>query len=958
VNGRPAGTATTIAGRAREREAIAAVLARVTAGEGAVLSLAGPAGIGKSRLLHECDRLATAAGWEVISAHCYPEDTPVPFAPFASLQARGEAGAQLRAAVGVAAETLRDVALAAAEAVEATSRQRPICFLVEDLHWADDGTLALILRLARRVTVLPILLVVTYRSDEIGPALADFLASVVRETGWQELELTALNTEEVATLTQTLLGSAQPPRREFARELHELTDGNPLFVVEILKALTAGGDLDPLRPDWDRHPLSRMEPPRLLQHAVQRQLRMLSESTRTLLTVAAAVGRTFDIALMCRLLSLSEHDAFTQLREASTRRVLTETADGAFQFSHALTRETVYAGLLVRERELLHQQIAGALVEAGDAAAADLARHFAAAGQWEAARLAALEAAEAAHAMGTQRAVRHHLDQAAEAARHLGIDLDGVHLRWRAEAAETLGEFELARADFEAALVAAQTNGEAREEWELTRALGMLWSGRDYARGLPWYEQMARVADTIADPVLRARSLNHVGNWHCNAGDLAEARRLHEAALSIAETCADRAVIAETLDFLAMVEGMDGRFIAAGAWMERAIPLYEAVGDERGLASLLASYATIEGGLPDSYVCAFPPATEATRSAGARALELARHLDWHSGESYVLSCIGGAEAAHGRFDPARERAVRALQLAREIEHDQWATAALLALGFVDQAQQLPDRGRARYLEAVELAQRVGSRYWIDIAQGALAYSALDRGDADDAARWLATLEGGGGARTGVPGRLLALGNAELLLLCGEHAQALFAIEQLTATLEDPAIDVPFLMHRQAWGLAGLGRTDEAVADFQNAIAAAEGRNWWVQALAAREALAATLEHASDAGAASAREAARSLRRRLASSIADPLARAAYLGKASEPIASHGPASTVGVAGLSRREVEVLRLIGRGLSNAEIAEQLVIEKRTVETHVAHIFRKTTVASRAQAIRWALAHRIVE
>ena len=953
-----------LAGRDPELRAIDGWVESADGGEGAFLLLAGESGIGKSRLARELIARARSRGFEVVLAHCYPEDAGVPFAPFAALPDgdRGAAAEAIRS-LGAPAGTERDFALALASTIEGVAASMPVCLVVEDLHWSDEGTLAALLRLARRAGRLRLLVACTYRPAEASDSLDTFIAGINREPVAHELELRPLASAAVANLAQSILQAPRAPRREFAAELQALTDGNPLFVVEVLETLLATGAIDITAGDWDRRALAGLEPPRAIRHAVQRRLRGLSEGAIELLSVASVVGRGFSYELVRRLLDLQESTALALIREALAAQLLVERPDGALEFQHALTRDAVYAGLLVREREVLHARLAEMLLASAkdghQPLPGDIARHLFAAGRLDEAQRWSLEAARVARTMGSPRAVLYHLERAAEAGARIGGAPQGFEaLRWRAEAADTVGDFERARMDYEAALALADEAGEDIVAWELVRALGMLWASRDYSRSLPWYEQAMVRADEIGDPVLRVRSVNHLGNWQSNAGDPQEAVRLHRQACSLAETIEDRAPLAETYDFLAMACAMAGSMSDAVEMMERAISLYEELGDDLALASLLASLGTLDGGSPDSWVCPYPAPSERPARAARRALELARALDWRSGEAYALVGLAGADAAHGRMAQAGTEADLALAIARDIEHSQWTVAALLAQSTVAQELRLLEEARERLLEARQLAREVRSRYWEELAALALAALEVEAGEGAKAETLLDEVDSRGGRPQALVGALSKLLRAEVALGKGSPEAAIEALDELRAMTGDRVV-VPRTWRVRALARAASGDRDDAVTLLNDAVDAAAARGWLHEELRCVVTLADILVSAGELeGAEPVAVHARILREQVAASLPDPAERAQYLQRlpraslergAHQEVSSsnHGPR-----LGLTARELDVLRLVVDGLSNAQIADTLVIDRRTVETHIGHLFRKVGVTSRSQLIRRAL------
>jgi tetratricopeptide (TPR) repeat protein len=144
----------------------------------------------------------------------------------------------------------------------------------------------------------------------------------------------------------------------------------------------------------------------------------------------------------------------------------------------------------------------------------------------------------------------------------------------RGQAFETLGDFELARSDYEQASERARADVDRVAQLQSLIDLGFLWEGHDYDRGGAYYQQALELARTIGDPATLAHSLNRVGNWHTNIGPPFEALRNHQEALSMFRRLNDRRGIAETLDLLAVNTYLSGDLSQSTTYCEQAIALF------------------------------------------------------------------------------------------------------------------------------------------------------------------------------------------------------------------------------------------------------------------------------------------------------------------------------------------------------------------------------------------------
>ncbi|HEX9106938.1 MAG TPA: AAA family ATPase, partial [Longimicrobiales bacterium] len=306
-----------LVGRGELLERAQGVLERARAGAGSVLLVSGEAGVGKSRLLRSTLEAARSAGFLVLQGACTETERSDPYAPLADLVrgfATGTSAAVAAHAFAAAAPELlalfpelhalfpeatppsardpeqdrRRLFQALSSTLRELSETQPLLVIFEDVHWSDDATLDLVLHLARGLATQRTVLALTYRSDEVGPRLARLLAELDRTRLTTELELRPLSAEDVVAMLHAIFGHAGVPGEGFVATLHELTEGNPFFVEEVLKALVTAGEL--ARGDdgaWRAPAMDRVRVPRTAVEAVRRRLSGLSSSAREVAAVAA-----------------------------------------------------------------------------------------------------------------------------------------------------------------------------------------------------------------------------------------------------------------------------------------------------------------------------------------------------------------------------------------------------------------------------------------------------------------------------------------------------------------------------------------------------------------------------------------------------------------------------------------------------------------------------------------------
>lgn len=972
-------------GRTAEMHAIRAFLNE----PGGVLLVSGEAGVGKSRLVGEARAIAAAADLRVLEGRCFEADAALPFAAAVALlhalvDAHGPA-AIARLAPPAAADLFRllpelspdrmpegpggvDPETAKRRLLDGFARLlaaiadgQPLLLIVEDIHWPDASSLDLLLHLARRATREPLLLLATYRSDEIHPALEHALATLDRERLAREIHLDGLGAHEVAAMLQAIFGVAEPAPAELLHTIYALTEGNPFFIEEVLTALGAEHRFVSAEGAWSRGGLPHPRIPRSVHDAVRRRLGALSAEARDILVLAAIAGRRFDLDL---LRVLSGHDDGTLIalvKELIAAQLVVEEAGDRFAFRHALTRDAISAGLLDRERRLLHRRIGDALATlhaaAPEARLDDLSAHYFAAGAWAQACDAARRAGMRASALHAPRAAAEHLTRAEEARRALGLPPDPEIHHTRGRAYETLGEFDRARADFEIALDLARSGGDRRGEWQSLLDLSLLWASRDYRQTGKLVGEALAVARAMGDPATVAHSLNRLGNWHDNVEETKEGARLHQEALAIFEAIGDDPGTAETLDLLGM-NGLQGANVAASAAAyERAAALWRTLGDRRGLAAALLGLSLRSPTFHTDTIPAVRPVND-IRAIGQESIAVCREIDWRAGECFALwGFLGMTLGAAGEYDVALPGTRHALQIAREIEHRQWITAARCILGNLYADLGDPGVARRELEAALALARQIESPYWTRSAAGWLAAVLIRAGDPTAAASLLHNELNAETPMDTIAGRLLWCAAAELAHARGEPERALEIVERLVAATPGGASrPIARLEKLRGEALAALGRHEHAEAALTTAReeAAWSGARpllWRIDAALGR----LHLRQGERAAAERAFANARGMVDSLAACVPEEAARETFRAAAHRelPLAAPSPGAPAPdkESPLTKRELQVAALLTAGLTNREIGERLFLSEWTVATHVRHILVKLDLSSRAQIAAWA-------
>ena len=356
---------TAFVGRAAELELLRSHLAATQTGAQRLVLLAGEAGIGKTRLAIELARIARDEGATVLYGRC-EEHAPLAYGAFA--QALREPAATRRVPEDVfeltrgiepsrADERRYQLFESVAVALREMAHERPLVLVLDDLHWADTPTLALLRHLARS-DVGATLIVGSYRETDLTREhpLARALADLQRERLLERIDVGALQPTDVGAMVGAWAGLEAAP--ELARAIHEHTEGNPFFIEELLRHLSETGAL---RQEDGRLvaglSAARLAVPEGVKAIIGQRLERLSEQCNSVLTVASVIGREFDIDSLQRASDLGTEPLLAALDEAVAARVIEEVwGPGRYEFAHALIHETLYEELTTTRRVHLHGQ--------------------------------------------------------------------------------------------------------------------------------------------------------------------------------------------------------------------------------------------------------------------------------------------------------------------------------------------------------------------------------------------------------------------------------------------------------------------------------------------------------------------------------------------------------------------------------------------------------------------------
>jgi DNA-binding CsgD family transcriptional regulator len=956
-------------GRAPELALLRALLPGAPGEGGRVALVSGEAGAGKTRLARELAATLAAEGAVVLSGAC-DAAVRVPYRPFlealdqlvrhgAGDKPEGVSASELArllpdvdalaggAEVPVAGDpdTARHrLHVAVADLIAAAARPSGALLVVEDIHWADVPTLLLLRHLARVAADARVLLLASYRDvgEDAGSELTETLIELRRGEGVTRVRLGGLSAEEIREFAR--VNSGIEPDPELAKVISELSGGNAFLVTELWRELVETGALG----ETDgllslQRPAASLQTPESVRDVVSQRLERLSHSTATALETAAVVGPEFELATVRAASDLPEPDLLDAIDEAEQNGLISEIPSRglAYRFSHELVRLAVIERPTAPRRAAIHLRVAEAL-ESRDP------------GNEQPSRLAALahHFAAAAPVGGSERAVEYSLRAARAAGASLAFDESAEHLR-------TALAFGID--DPQAA---------ARTYLELGYASHRAGKALD---ALAAFDETARLAREFDDPELLARAAiaTEEACWRPGLHDAASVRMLREAAEALG--AGDSELRTRVLGGLARSLFLHGRPVEAGRAAEESIAMARRRGDRRSLARTLAG-AWSRGNSPPSEINAMLlEALQISEELGDADLRT-EVLGWLV-PSYVALCD------HFRARQALAELAQAVRIQNEPFHrhvvEHYVSALALCDGDLAEADAAANRSFkwSRLLTGSDASGGHGIQMFnIRREQGRLTELApvvrllaekTEGAWRPGLAALLAELDMTREARHELSRTVLAELDRERRSHWGA---ALTYLTDATAVLGDASAAerlYPELVKREGTNamvghlVACFGATDRylgmlaavlgewelAERHFEAAVALNQqlgARTWLAHTLAEHGRMLLRRGRARDRDAADA-SFAQALRLARQHGLVRVVARSGGYARAAPEAAADDA--------LSAREIDVLRLVARGMSNREIGRTLFISEHTTASHIRSILRKTGAANRTEAAAYA-------
>jgi tetratricopeptide (TPR) repeat protein len=679
-------------GREQELKDLTQLLERTIAGKGSTIFISGEAGSGKTRLITEFLNVMQKREITILSGWCL-SNAALPYFPFIEafsydLSSR-EGGAivsqqlsirswlseaypteKLEKNKTVAPQVWKDQAFASVtRELLFMSSVKPLILVLEDMHWADSASLALLHYISRAIANEKILVLVTYRSEELGRdaegrrhPLVETVQLMGREGLFKEIKLANLDQDGVIGIAESMLDGKV--NLELAEKLVEESQGNPLFVVEFLRMLSERGDLVRERSQW-RLSVDELGMPSKVRDIILRRIGALRADQRRVLDVASVIGDKFNPELIGGVLSKDRLEILEVLNDVLKSTSLVSVEENLYRFDHAKSREVLYEDISSPLKRGYHARIAEQIEKSSqngkEVSFSDLAYHYAQAGNKEKSAKYALAAGQDALARFSNAEAINHFKYVLESIANLDELVNEKNL-----ALEGLGDAYAANCMYAEAIKTFDKLAESKTGSLRLRALRKAMEAAFIKGDKPdLLLEYAKKAEDLAldDRLEMARVVKNRGRAFAWAGrgeqklDLAD----YEAALRIFEEENSLADMAEALwrSGEARISARD-LFEKGLGYLLRSRSIFSELGDVRKEIAVSRSIgsAFMSLGL-------FP---EAKREFG-KVLRVGEKIGIFNELARAVGLLGFIDEYKGKFEEALSKVLRALEYAEKTDVD-------------------------------------------------------------------------------------------------------------------------------------------------------------------------------------------------------------------------------------------------------------------------------------------------
>ncbi len=727
--------------REKELERLEAKLE--TSGEDtSILSIEGNAGIGKTRLLMEFKKKAVDKGYEFITGRAYYEDSR-PYLPVMDALREYEErhdiddGFQIEpgkpthdegTAKNKREATFHDIL----DRVRSLSSHKPLIVFLDDIHWADRTTLNLLYFMADKLEGPrpQVLMIIAYRPEELteNEALRDVLRRLSREKKIDEIRLEPLKWSDTRDILKGTLGKKTLPEG-FTKLVHDITEGNPLFIGECCKQMIEEDTIDL---DTNRFPLSREEVniPGIIKDVIRRRIDKLDRDTQRILKISSVMGERIDFSILYHILDKDRLELLDHVDVLVQRGLWMDTPDRRdFSFSHNLIQSVVYDALSPNLKRELHLAIADKIVDTdreGRRTCSRVARHYEKGGDLERAYIWFKKAGETAEKFfAYEDAAEMYEDALSLSAR---LDIDNLEV---SNLLERLSWISTLMGDIDRSL---DYQREAIDH--LDEAADKQRMFRKIAHNYLLKGNLERVLDTLDEGLYldeervdrskrteyqreRCRLLEKKGSTLIEMGRLQEARETFERRKRIAERLDDTLELAKTYHHQGRVRWLSNELNRSLENFQKAIEYWKKEDEDEGLLRSYIQLARVKRLDGDIGACL---------DYIDRAIALAEDNDDREELAIFYNYLSDALIAVGRLEEALASSKKALEISREIEERSLVSLSASSLALIDLHTGDLNGAMDFVKRSLDLAEDIGMKSQEVQCHSLIAQIEIDRGE--------------------------------------------------------------------------------------------------------------------------------------------------------------------------------------------------------------------------------------
>ncbi|MCJ2669958.1 MAG: tetratricopeptide repeat protein [Candidatus Thermoplasmatota archaeon] len=580
------------------------------------------------------------------------------------------------------------------------SGMKPIVMCVEDLQWADPSTLALMHYVTRNSREKRLLMLGSYRTEDVSSEhpLVEIKHQLDREDLYEEMVIQRLPEEAVSGFLD-LLGEVDLDE-EFVSRMYSETEGNPLFIIQLLKYLVEDGIVEPEEGIWRlSKPLDEVTIPSKVYNLVVRRLDRVEKEDRKVLDYACVNGELFTSAVLTAALNARKSDVLERLRDLERTHRLINSRNGSFKFDHAKIKEVLYNEIPEELRREYHEIIADSIEalnrDEPESVIGDLAFHYYNSRNGGKALDYLTRAAEKAKKdYSNEEAIRFYFEALEfeddkKKRREMLVALGDIY--------KLIGEYDKGMESYEKALECAREDGTKAEI--KTKIGGILCRAGEYDDSIRISSEARElVRDTECKE--EADSLNIIGTLHWYGGEYDRALEFCGKSLRIKEKIGNQEGIAASLSNIGSVHGLRGEYDRALEFLEKSLRIQEKIGNQQGIAMSLGNIGNVhsERGEYDSAL-----------ESHEKSLGIFEKIGNQRGFAFSLTNIGIVHYYRGEYDSALEWHEKSLGIFERIGESRHIAACLISMGQVHFRRGEYDSALEFHSRGLEIARRTGAK---------------------------------------------------------------------------------------------------------------------------------------------------------------------------------------------------------------------------------------------------------